>query len=525
MGRGGISPGPRCIRSCRGAVPGAALVAAALAACGGPDVQGTPRTDWTPPVVRDSAGARWIENSGPRLDLTVGAGAPAGDLELLFVDGRAVTPLASGRTGWADLAGGRGLVFDPSGSVERVLQGVPAEGPPLNRPAFVLDRAHGAGWSVVETDGRALQFDVDGGEPVWDEPAGPGVAVARRGGRTLSARTVLEFDMVPVRPGDPVVWMDRDGESPMGVGRAVRGDEPLLGQLTNAGWAALRDDGSVLFAAATRPEISAYSADGTLLWRATHPLPISVPSPRFELVDGDLHPRFRAVQHGLAVDRRGRAYVLADVDGAEGAEELRVFDRDGTLLGSARTEPGGVWARGREGGLWRFPVPTLLARTPESAARPTFASFSLPRVDGSGPLRLDDLTAPVVVVNVWASWCTPCRREIPLLSAYAARVPSDSVQVVGLNDDLRPEDAVGFLRELEASVSYPSGLGEGRLRGAYGYRGLPWTVVLDRDRRVVGSVYGFGSSVDPITRLVEEATDASASDVGGATDGSVTPPD
>jgi len=47
-------------------------------------------------------------------------------------------------------------------------------------------------------------------------------------------------------------------------------------------------------------------------------------------------------------------------------------------------------------------------------------------------------------------------------------------------------------------VGYPVAEGRGRLRAIYGYRGLPYTVVLDREGRLVKALYGFGESIDPI---------------------------
>ena len=116
-------------------------------------------------------------------------------------------------------------------------------------------------------------------------------------------------------------------------------------------------------------------------------------------------------------------------------------------------------------------------------------------------MDLESYRGRVVVLNFWASWCAPCRKEMPLLDALAAELNPSEVAVLGLNEDVRPSDATAFLHEI-GGVSYASAAGEGRLRDRIGYRGLPYTVVLDRELRIVKSFYGFGRSVDPIREVV-----------------------
>ena len=63
--------------------------------------------------------------------------------------------------------------------------------------------------------------------------------------------------------------------------------------------------------------------------------------------------------------------------------------------------------------------------------------------------------------------------------------------------------AIPHIEEI-GGVSYDHGQGGGRLRNRYNYRGLPYTVVLDRDLRVIRGFYGFGSSIDPIKETLEK---------------------
>ncbi len=102
---------------------------------------------------------------------------------------------------------------------------------------------------------------------------------------------------------------------------------------------------------------------------------------------------------------------------------------------------------------------------------------------------------------------------MPLLDAFAAELSPSEAVVLGLNEDVRPSDGLKFLEGL-GGVSYASAAGEGRLRDRYDYRGLPYTIVLDRELRVVKSFYGFGRSIGPI-RDVVLAELASAAPPGG----------
>lgn len=470
----------------------------ALMACGDPVPPGRPVKEWIPPVVIDSAGITWVVNTGPRrlVDPSRVDTATGGALHLLFVDGRATTALSDGGFGWADLAGARGIVFDETGSVRTVLQGAPEGGPPPGRPAFVVDRP--GGWRMVESDGRVLAFE--GSTPVsWLEPAGSGVLVSSLARRDIRARTVLEFEQRPVRPDEPLMWLDGAG-----LGTTEVPPEPLLGQLHNAGWVAATPGGTVAFAAATRPELQIFAPDGTLR-RARFPVEEPAHELRFILMDGDLHPRFRAVTHGLAWGPKGRTlYALVDSDGAEGAERVLAFDRSGVLVAGARVTPNLAVAVTADGRLATLDVPSLLARTPEARDRPTFPEFAWPRLGASDTIESRSVDRPVVVLNMWASWCAPCRRELPLLAEFSRSPEARDVAVIGFNDDIRVSDALDFLDEL-GGLPFPSAYGGGGFRREYAYRGLPYTVVLDADRRIVGTVYGFGNSIDPIRTLVDRA--------------------
>jgi len=132
------------------------------------------------------------------------------------------------------------------------------------------------------------------------------------------------------------------------------------------------------------------------------------------------------------------------------------------------------------------PPPVIVAVVPE--VRPV---FTLPDVDGK--LRSStEFEGQAVIFNFWATWCAPCRREIPLLNQLQAEYGSRGLQVVGIAVDTA-ENVAAYQKELE--LEYPSLHGEleavevGRRFGLDLY-GLPISVFTDRQGRIVGSHIG-----------------------------------
>jgi len=107
-----------------------------------------------------------------------------------------------------------------------------------------------------------------------------------------------------------------------------------------------------------------------------------------------------------------------------------------------------------------------------------------------------------VVVNVWASWCGPCRVEAPLLEK-ASRRYGDRVAFLGVDARDREADARGFLRRY--GITYPNVVdADDAVVALLGLRGFPTTYVFDRSGRMVASVVG-GISERVLASRVEEA--------------------
>ncbi|MFG1891090.1 TlpA family protein disulfide reductase [Micromonospora sp. NPDC049051] len=96
----------------------------------------------------------------------------------------------------------------------------------------------------------------------------------------------------------------------------------------------------------------------------------------------------------------------------------------------------------------------------------------------------------VVVVNVFASWCGPCREELPLLVETARRWSPQRLQVVGLNLRDGPDAVRAVLKQTHAEDLTVLPDPDGTRAVAWGVRGVPETFVVDRDGRIVAHQAG-----------------------------------
>ncbi len=98
-------------------------------------------------------------------------------------------------------------------------------------------------------------------------------------------------------------------------------------------------------------------------------------------------------------------------------------------------------------------------------------------LDG-GKFDLAAMRGKVVIINFWATWCGPCREEMPALNAYYRRHHSDGVELIGISAD-RPRDR-GDVVKMMQSFSYPAAmLGDVSVNGFGRPGALPLTYVVD----------------------------------------------
>jgi cytochrome c biogenesis protein CcmG, thiol:disulfide interchange protein DsbE len=101
-------------------------------------------------------------------------------------------------------------------------------------------------------------------------------------------------------------------------------------------------------------------------------------------------------------------------------------------------------------------------------------------LNGGKKIRLRDLKGKVVLLDLWASWCAPCKEELPILDEMAPRLRSAGIEIVGISVDENREDAEQFLRS-RPRWSFELGHdGAGKLAAKLEPSKMPSSYVIDR---------------------------------------------
>jgi peroxiredoxin len=129
----------------------------------------------------------------------------------------------------------------------------------------------------------------------------------------------------------------------------------------------------------------------------------------------------------------------------------------------------------------------VMADQAEGAAAP---DFSLPDLDGKA-VRLSDFDGQVRIVDFWATWCPPCRKEIPHFQALHETYGSRGVKIIGVALDDEGADVVRPFAE-KAGMTYTSVIGNADVTRQYGrIEAIPTTFVIDRKGRIYRKYVGY----------------------------------
>ncbi len=114
--------------------------------------------------------------------------------------------------------------------------------------------------------------------------------------------------------------------------------------------------------------------------------------------------------------------------------------------------------------------------------------FSVTDIDGK-KLSLSDYRGKVVLLDFWATWCTPCRAEVPAFVEMQQKYGPQGFQVVGISMDDDAKPVREFYRDYK--INYPVAIGDDKLaQGFGGVLGLPVNFIIDREGRIHAKYLG-----------------------------------
>ncbi|HEU5467608.1 MAG TPA: TlpA disulfide reductase family protein, partial [Gemmatimonadales bacterium] len=413
--------------------------------------------------------------------------APAGFTLLFF---RSSSTAQVGSLSWApDLPGGRLVAFDEQLHVTRVVTAG------IDQPVAV---AVPCGHVPIVSDysGQVTSFDTAWKTPSEFETHFPASIFASAGCRWIEGRSpyLIEPFSTDTTKGLVVTHDVLEDGGLSQVGALHPAALPFLVGPENAGALALDSTGAFYFAPVARDEITKYNRLGVSRWTARRGLYPQETEPRFLPNRGKEVP-LQMARAGIALTLGpdGRLYALGADDST--ASKLRVDVLDtatGTILLTRHLGPKETAvALDPHGDLVTFDADSLTSTeqtTPDSRL-PFSPLFKLPDLGGD-TVRLKQDSGKVTLVNFWASWCDPCREEFPHMASLYGKFSRKDFEIAAISDDVDPARMRAFVAAFHPP--FPILVGGGRMKALYHYRGLPYSVLLDRHGRIVKRIFGFG---------------------------------
>ena len=150
--------------------------------------------------------------------------------------------------------------------------------------------------------------------------------------------------------------------------------------------------------------------------------------------------------------------------------------------------------------------------TSNSAALPeNLMQANINLLDGQ-KTKLADYSGKVLIVDLWATWCPPCKQEIPHLIEIAKEYKEKGVEVIGLTNENPETDAEWVKQFSEAfNINYPIGWADNEMQAGLtlGRNSIPQTLIIGRDGKIVKHFVGFSPRLIPqMKAAIEEAASA-----------------
>jgi thiol-disulfide isomerase/thioredoxin len=131
--------------------------------------------------------------------------------------------------------------------------------------------------------------------------------------------------------------------------------------------------------------------------------------------------------------------------------------------------------------------------------------FTLPRVGGGDDVSLADGAGKVRLVDFWATWCAPCREEIPMLNELQATYRDRGLEILAISSE---NGAVLEEFVKEHGVQYTNLIGTDEIAEQYGAVGLPTAFLVDGEGRIIEHFFG-AKPRSALVKKIEEALAAS----------------
>ena len=123
-------------------------------------------------------------------------------------------------------------------------------------------------------------------------------------------------------------------------------------------------------------------------------------------------------------------------------------------------------------------------------AKPANLDFTLKDVEGKD-VSLQSFKGKVIVLDFWATWCGPCKVEIPHFIEFQQKYGSKGLQIVGISVDDTADKLVPYVKEMGMNYPVLQGLGHDAVQDAYGpILGIPVSVMISRDGKVCATHTG-----------------------------------
>jgi thiol-disulfide isomerase/thioredoxin len=147
------------------------------------------------------------------------------------------------------------------------------------------------------------------------------------------------------------------------------------------------------------------------------------------------------------------------------------------------------------------PVPKDIAKAFADAGLPVLKDrinpieFSLPLLDGKEQ-KLSALKGKVVFLNFWATWCGPCRVEMPSMENLHQRFKSRGLEILAVNCQEKNAEVASFMKGNK--FTFPAALDvSGSISSRYGVRAIPTTCIIDREGKIIIRIAGSLNWDDP----------------------------